>query len=91
MRVYLSNIGLSQTKSGFVEKTPVWCCCAWKQSVLSVNNSLYFASGNSRMFSCTGEETTRLQFANGGNYTAALREGSFEMFGDRVTKLGTNM
>ncbi|KAM8735129.1 protein OSCP1 [Acanthopagrus schlegelii] len=44
-----------------------------------------------RMFSCTGEETTRLQFANGGNYAAALREGSFEMFGDRVTKLGTNM
>ncbi|XP_028984958.1 protein OSCP1 isoform X1 [Betta splendens] len=44
-----------------------------------------------RMFSCTGEEVTRLQFNNGGNYTAGLREGSFEMFGDRVTKLGTNM
>lgn len=45
----------------------------------------------SRMFSCTGEEVTRLHFNNGGNYTAALREGSFEIFGDRVTKLGTNM
>uniref|UniRef100_A0A8C9XC78 Organic solute carrier partner 1 n=1 Tax=Sander lucioperca TaxID=283035 RepID=A0A8C9XC78_SANLU len=44
-----------------------------------------------RMFSCTGEEVTRLQFNNGGNYTAALREGSFEIFRDRVTKLGTNM
>ncbi|XP_068613665.1 protein OSCP1-like [Brachionichthys hirsutus] len=44
-----------------------------------------------RMFSCTGEEVTRLQFNNGGNYTAALREGSFETFGDRITKLGTNM
>lgn len=43
------------------------------------------------MFSCTGEELARLQFSNGGNYTAALREGSFEIFGDRVTKLGTNM
>ncbi|TNN89106.1 Protein OSCP1 [Liparis tanakae] len=44
-----------------------------------------------RMFSCTGEEVTRRQFTNGGNYAAALREGSFEIFGDRVTKLGTNM
>uniref|UniRef100_A0A8C7XMB7 Organic solute carrier partner 1 n=1 Tax=Oryzias sinensis TaxID=183150 RepID=A0A8C7XMB7_9TELE len=44
-----------------------------------------------RIFSCTGEEKTRLQFNNGGNYTSAIREGSFEIFGDRVTKLGTNM
>lgn len=48
-------------------------------------------SGNSRMFSCTGEEVNRLQFNNGGNYTAAVREGSFEIYGDRVTTLGTNM
>ncbi|XP_051921928.1 protein OSCP1 isoform X3 [Hippocampus zosterae] len=44
-----------------------------------------------RMYSCTGEEMSRLQFNNGGNYTAALCQGSFELFGDRVTKLGTNM
>ncbi|KAI3361226.1 hypothetical protein L3Q82_013423 [Scortum barcoo] len=44
-----------------------------------------------RMFSCSGEEVARLKFNNGGNYTAALQEGSFEIFGDRVTKLGTNM
>ncbi|XP_077384067.1 protein OSCP1 isoform X2 [Festucalex cinctus] len=44
-----------------------------------------------RIYSCTGEETSRVQFNNGGNYTAALCEGSFELFGDRVTKLGTNM
>ncbi|TKS82369.1 Protein OSCP1 [Collichthys lucidus] len=44
-----------------------------------------------RMFGCTGEETSRVQFSNGGNYTSAVREGSFELFGDRVTKLGTNM
>lgn len=50
-----------------------------------------FISGHFRVFSCTGEEMSRLQFNNGGNYTAALREGSFEIFGDRVTKLGTNM
>nr|XP_057909182.1 protein OSCP1 [Doryrhamphus excisus] len=44
-----------------------------------------------RMFSCNGEESSRLQFNNGGNYAAALCEGSCELFGDRVTKLGTNM
>ncbi|GAA6103035.1 protein OSCP1 [Tachysurus ichikawai] len=47
--------------------------------------------GHIRMFSSTGEEVTRLQFRDGGNYTAALREGSFELFGDRIIKLGTNM
>lgn len=47
--------------------------------------------GAIRMFSCNGEELGRLQFNNGGNYTAALREGSFDICGDRVTKLGTNM
>uniref|UniRef100_A0A4W5MH67 Organic solute carrier partner 1 n=1 Tax=Hucho hucho TaxID=62062 RepID=A0A4W5MH67_9TELE len=44
-----------------------------------------------RMFSCNGEEVKRLQFRNGGNYTSVLGEGSFEMFGERVIKLGTNM
>lgn len=43
------------------------------------------------MFSCVGEEVKRLQFQGGGNYNASLREGSFEMYGDRVIKLGTNM
>ncbi|TNN02164.1 hypothetical protein fugu_009651 [Takifugu bimaculatus] len=47
--------------------------------------------GTIRLFSCSGEEVSRLQFSNGGNYSVALREGSFEIFGDRVTKLGTNM
>lgn len=43
------------------------------------------------MFNCGGEEVRRLQFQDGGNYNTALREGSFEMYGDRVIKLGTNM
>uniref|UniRef100_H3D3R7 Organic solute carrier partner 1 n=2 Tax=Tetraodon nigroviridis TaxID=99883 RepID=H3D3R7_TETNG len=47
--------------------------------------------GTIRLFSCSGDEMSRLQFSNGGNYCVALREGSFELFGDRVTKLGTNM
>lgn len=50
-----------------------------------------FSFADSRLFSCSGEEVSRLQFSNGGNYSVALREGSFEIFGDRVTKLGTNM
>ncbi|XP_036394981.1 protein OSCP1 [Megalops cyprinoides] len=44
-----------------------------------------------RIFSCNGEEVKRLQFHNGGSYSSALREGSFELFGERVIKLGTNM
>lgn len=44
-----------------------------------------------RMFSCSGEEVRRMQFRDGGDYCGALREGSFEMYGDRVIKLGTNM
>uniref|UniRef100_A0A8C2DB32 Organic solute carrier partner 1 n=1 Tax=Cyprinus carpio TaxID=7962 RepID=A0A8C2DB32_CYPCA len=44
-----------------------------------------------RIFSCSGEELRRMQFRDGGNYSATLREGSFEMYGDRVIKLGTNM
>ncbi|CAL8249090.1 unnamed protein product [Lota lota] len=44
-----------------------------------------------RMFSCNGEELSRFQFPSGGNYSSALRQGSLEMFGDRVIKLGTNM
>ncbi|KAJ8289522.1 hypothetical protein GJAV_G00002280 [Gymnothorax javanicus] len=47
--------------------------------------------GSIRILSCTGDEVKRLQFPNGGSYSSALREGSFEMFGERVIKLGTNM
>ncbi|XP_035290273.1 protein OSCP1 isoform X1 [Anguilla rostrata] len=47
--------------------------------------------GSIRIFSCAGEEVKRLQFPNGGSYSSALREGSFELFGERVIKLGTNM
>ncbi|CAG6014717.1 unnamed protein product [Menidia menidia] len=44
-----------------------------------------------RIFSCSGDELTRQKFNNGGNYNSPLREGSFDIFGDRITKLGTNM
>ncbi|KAL4657562.1 protein OSCP1 isoform X2 [Arapaima gigas] len=44
-----------------------------------------------RMFNCSGDEVKKVQFHNAGNYASALREGSFEMYGERVIKLGTNM
>ena len=43
------------------------------------------------MFNHKGEEVKRAEFRHGGNYVAALKEGSFELYGDRVLKLGTNM
>ncbi|XP_032102856.1 protein OSCP1 isoform X2 [Sapajus apella] len=44
-----------------------------------------------RMFNNKGEEVTRIEFKHGGNYVRAPKEGSFELYGDRVLKLGTNM
>ncbi|XP_040193280.1 protein OSCP1 isoform X1 [Rana temporaria] len=44
-----------------------------------------------RIFSFKGEEVKRVEFQNGGNYISPLREGSYDLFGDRVLKLGTNM
>ncbi|MEE6484316.1 hypothetical protein FKM82_013838 [Ascaphus truei] len=44
-----------------------------------------------RVFSYKGEEVKRVEFQNGGNYITPLREGSYDLCGDRVLKLGTNM
>ncbi|XP_019582101.2 protein OSCP1 isoform X2 [Rhinolophus sinicus] len=44
-----------------------------------------------RMFNTKGEEVKRVEFQHSGNYVAATKEGSFELYGDRVLKLGTNM
>ncbi|KAM4045919.1 protein OSCP1 isoform 2-T3 [Anomaloglossus baeobatrachus] len=44
-----------------------------------------------RIFSFKGEEVKRVEFQNGGNYVSPLREGSYDLFGDHVLKLGTNM
>uniref|UniRef100_F7EN43 Organic solute carrier partner 1 n=1 Tax=Callithrix jacchus TaxID=9483 RepID=F7EN43_CALJA len=44
-----------------------------------------------RMFNNKGEEVKRIEFKHGGNYVRAPKEGSFELYGDRVLKLGTNM
>ncbi|XP_007518099.1 protein OSCP1 isoform X1 [Erinaceus europaeus] len=44
-----------------------------------------------RMFNSKGEEVKRVEFKHGGSYVTAPKEGSFEFYGDRVLKLGTNM
>ncbi|OXB77855.1 UNVERIFIED_CONTAM: hypothetical protein H355_000610 [Colinus virginianus] len=44
-----------------------------------------------RMFNRNGDEVKRTEFTTGGNYVTPQREGSFELYGDRVLKLGTNM
>uniref|UniRef100_A0A8C1MJ77 Organic solute carrier partner 1a n=1 Tax=Cyprinus carpio TaxID=7962 RepID=A0A8C1MJ77_CYPCA len=44
-----------------------------------------------RYFNAKGQEVRRTRFPSGGNYTSALRQGSFDLSGDRVTILGTNM
>ncbi|XP_029419003.1 protein OSCP1 isoform X2 [Nannospalax galili] len=44
-----------------------------------------------RMFNDKGQEVKKIEFKHGGDYVAAPKEGSFELYGDRVLKLGTNM
>ncbi|KFV75022.1 Protein OSCP1, partial [Dryobates pubescens] len=44
-----------------------------------------------RMFNHNGNEVKRTEFTTDGNYVTPQREGSFELYGDRVLKLGTNM
>ncbi|XP_040087600.1 protein OSCP1 [Oryx dammah] len=44
-----------------------------------------------RTFNSKGKEVKRTEFKHGGSYVAALKEGSLELYGDRVLKLGTNM
>ncbi|XP_073089734.1 protein OSCP1 isoform X2 [Manis javanica] len=44
-----------------------------------------------RMFNNKGEEVKNVEFKHGGNYVTASKEGSFELYGDRGLKLGTNI
>ncbi|TNN57384.1 Protein OSCP1 [Liparis tanakae] len=44
-----------------------------------------------KMFDRKGREVTRGEFPSGGSYTSPIREGCFELHGDRVIALGTNM
>ncbi|XP_068125160.1 protein OSCP1 isoform X2 [Hyperolius riggenbachi] len=44
-----------------------------------------------RIYNHKGEEVKRVEFDNVGTYVSPLREGSYDLFGDRVLKLGTNM
>ncbi|XP_072036305.1 protein OSCP1-like [Amphiura filiformis] len=47
--------------------------------------------GTIRYFNEDGKQTSTLEFHVNGKYLASLNEGSSEVKGDRVTKLGTNM
>ncbi|XP_055013560.1 protein OSCP1-like [Boleophthalmus pectinirostris] len=44
-----------------------------------------------RVLDCRGRELRRWEFPTGGDYTSAIREGSFDLYGDRVLKLGLNI
>ncbi|CAM4638975.1 unnamed protein product [Leuciscus chuanchicus] len=44
-----------------------------------------------RWFNAKGREVRRSRFPSGGSYTSAVRPGSIDLSGDRVTLLGTNM
>nr|XP_033812517.1 protein OSCP1 [Geotrypetes seraphini] len=44
-----------------------------------------------RTFNSNGEEVKRVEFVNGGHYVGSLREGSYDLYGERILKLGTNM
>ncbi|XP_042297130.1 protein OSCP1 isoform X2 [Sceloporus undulatus] len=44
-----------------------------------------------RLFNSKGDEIKRTKFTHGGNFVLPYREGSFELHGDRVIKLGTNI
>ncbi|XP_053101640.1 protein OSCP1 isoform X2 [Hemicordylus capensis] len=44
-----------------------------------------------RHFNSKGDEIKRTEFTHGGNYVLPQREGSFDLYGDRFLKLGTNM
>uniref|UniRef100_A0A8C1YGY2 Organic solute carrier partner 1a n=1 Tax=Cyprinus carpio TaxID=7962 RepID=A0A8C1YGY2_CYPCA len=44
-----------------------------------------------RWFNAKGREVRRTRFLSGGSYTSATHQASFDLSGDRVTLLGTNM
>ncbi|XP_041811726.1 protein OSCP1a [Chelmon rostratus] len=44
-----------------------------------------------RTFDIKAREVRRSEFPTGGSYTSPIREGSFELHGDRVIRLGMNM
>ncbi|XP_039183472.1 protein OSCP1 isoform X3 [Crotalus tigris] len=44
-----------------------------------------------RLFNSKGDEIQRIEFSSGGNYVLPYREGSFDLHGDRVIRLGTNI
>ena len=52
---------------------------------------LFYLALCHRVFNSRGKEMRRWKFPTGGSYTNPPQEGSFELFGNRVIRLGTNM
>ncbi|XP_069547764.1 protein OSCP1a [Brachyistius frenatus] len=44
-----------------------------------------------RTFDVRGREVRRIEFPTGGSYSSPIKEGCFELHGDRVTRLGMNV
>ncbi|XP_053344325.1 protein OSCP1a [Clarias gariepinus] len=44
-----------------------------------------------RYYNSRGRVVRRREFVSGGRYTSSVRDASFDVSGDRVTRLGTNM
>ncbi|XP_032084024.1 protein OSCP1 isoform X1 [Thamnophis elegans] len=44
-----------------------------------------------RLYNNKEDEIQRIEFSSGGNYVLPYREGSFDLHGDRVIRLGTNI
>nr|XP_043908761.1 protein OSCP1a isoform X2 [Solea senegalensis] len=50
-----------------------------------------YVPGLIRVFDSKGREVRRSQFPTGGTYSSSVKEGCFELRGDRVITLGVNM
>lgn len=64
---------------------------SWPGGCPILEKSLSCHTVHFRVFNDKGDEVKRMEFRHGGDYVAAHKEGSFELYGDRVLKLGTNM
>lgn len=72
----------------------VWSVKRWSLNWIDpqmMHSLLTLLLSVSRLFSVKGREVSRCEFPSGGSYSSAVREGSFDLHGDRVLRLGVNM
>uniref|UniRef100_A0A673FNC4 Organic solute carrier partner 1a n=1 Tax=Sinocyclocheilus rhinocerous TaxID=307959 RepID=A0A673FNC4_9TELE len=63
----------------------------WFNQVMQMKVRGHRQDPYSEWFNAKGREVRRTRFPSGGSYTSAVHQGSFDLSGDRVTLLGTNM